>query len=141
MAPAKCLSRSHNFVADDVLTHGDYVRAVQPTEKWVITAGRDEDVKIWDRATGKLYCSLEGHFEEITDLLLLRDAEGTPKKVCSVSIDRTIRTWPLHIIELDNVVKEIEEAKKPKTATETERAAESVLTAEEEAELAELMDD
>jgi WD40 repeat protein len=138
---AKCLSRSRNFVTEDSFQHGDYVRAVQPTEKWVITAGRDENVKIWDRASGKLYCSLEGHFEEITDLILLRNAQGSPEKVCSVSIDRTVRTWPLQQRDLDDTMKKIEEAKEPSPKEEEETAAESLLTAEEEAELAELMED
>lgn len=137
---AKCLSRSRNFVADDVYTHGDYVRAVQPTEQWVVTAGRDEDVKVWDRASGKLYCALEGHFEEITDLVLLRNQEGVPERVCSVSIDRTVRTWPLGKSHLDQVVKDIDSAKKPQVK-DAEETGESQLTAEEEAELAELMDD
>jgi WD40 repeat protein len=137
---AKCLSRSRNFVAEDSLTHGDYVRSVQPTEQWVITAGRDENIKVWDRASGKLYCSLEGHFDEITDLVLLRNAQGSPEKLCSVSIDRTIRTWPLQTTELDEVVRTIQEAKKPSTK-EPDPGSENLLTAEEEAELAELMDD
>lgn len=138
---AKCLERRHGFAAADSLQHGDYVRAVQPTSNWVITAGRDEDVKVWDRASGKLYCSLEGHFEEITDLLLLRDALGYPQKVCSVSIDGTIRTWPLQKAELDAAVKKMEEAKKQSTQEKQTEEVESLLTAEEEAELAELMDD
>ncbi|KND94548.1 putative WD repeat-containing protein [Tolypocladium ophioglossoides CBS 100239] len=137
---AKCLARSRNFVADDVFTHGDYVRAVLVTEQWVMTAGRDENVKVWDRATGKLYCTLEGHFEEVTDLVMLRNAQGSPQKVCSVSIDRTIRTWPLARAELDDVVKKIQESQKP-DPDETDKAGGDVLTAEEEAELEELMDD
>lgn len=137
---AKCLARSRNFVADDVFTHGDYVRAVLVTEQWVVTAGRDENVKVWDRATGKLYCTLEGHFEEVTDLVMLRNAQGSPQKVCSVSIDRTIRTWPLARSELDDVVKKIQESQKSGPA-ETDKAGGDILTAEEEAELAELMDD
>ncbi|POR37088.1 Putative WD repeat-containing protein [Tolypocladium paradoxum] len=137
---AKCLARSRNFVADDVFTHGDYVRAVVVTEQWVVTAGRDENVKVWGRATGKLYCTLEGHFEEVTDLVMLRDAQGSPQKVCSVSIDRTIRTWPLARTELDDVVNKIQESRKP-GPDETDKAGGNVLTAEEEAELAELMDD
>lgn len=137
---AKCLARSRNFAADDTFAHGDYVRAVIPTETWVITAGRDENVKVWDRSSGKLYCTLEGHYEEVTDLILLRDARGLPDKVCSVSIDGTIRTWPLKKSELDEVVKKIEESKKP-VEKEAEVEGDNLLTAEEEAELAELMDD
>ncbi|KAL7918631.1 WD40-repeat-containing domain protein [Trichoderma austrokoningii] len=137
---AKCLVRSRNFVAEDVFTHGDYVRAVIPTENWVITAGRDENVKVWDKSSGKLYCTLEGHYEEVTDLILLRDSRGLPDKVCSVSIDGTIRTWPLKKADLDQVVKKIEESKKP-VEEEDKPEGGNMLTAEEEAELAELMDD
>ncbi|PNP59356.1 hypothetical protein THARTR1_00846 [Trichoderma harzianum] len=137
---AKCLARARNFEADDVFAHGDYVRAVIPTESWVVTAGRDENVKVWDRSSGKLYCTLEGHYEEVTDLILLRNSRGLPEKVCSVSIDGTIRTWPLSKGELDEVVKKIEESKKP-VEQEAEPESDNMLTAEEEAELAELMDD
>jgi WD40 repeat protein len=136
---AKVLGRARNFVEEDKFEHGDYVRAVAVTEDWVITTGRNEDVKIWDRTSGKLYCVLEGHFEEVTDLVLLRDNTGITR-VCSVSIDKTIRTWPLAKSELDEVVAKIEEAKKPQDKTE-EKAPDGLLTAEEEAELAELMDD
>lgn len=139
---AKCLQRARNFVADDTLTHGDYVRAVATTEQWVITAGRDENVKVWDRATGKLYCTLYGHFEEITDLILLPNAKGIPSKVCSVSIDGTIRVWPLAKSELDEQVKVIADAEN--APEEEEKAGEDgdgLMTAEEEAELAELMED
>ncbi|KAL6700319.1 WD40-repeat-containing domain protein [Trichoderma pleuroticola] len=137
---AKCLARARNFAADDVFAHGDYVRAVVPTESWVVTAGRDENVKVWDRSSGKLYCTLEGHYEEVTDLILLRNSRGLPEKVCSVSIDGTIRTWPLSKGKLDEVVKNIEESKKP-VEQEAEPESDNMLTAEEEAELAELMDD
>ncbi|PTB36758.1 hypothetical protein M441DRAFT_149641 [Trichoderma asperellum CBS 433.97] len=137
---AKCLVRSRNFVSDDVFTHGDYVRAVIPTENWVVTAGRDENVKVWDKSSGKLYCTLEGHYEEVTDLILLRDSRGLPEKVCSVSIDGTIRTWPLKKSDLDEVVKKIEESKRP-VEEEDKPEGDNMLTAEEEAELAELMDD
>ncbi|KAM0248225.1 hypothetical protein ACHAP5_003607 [Fusarium lateritium] len=138
----KCLARSRNFVADDEFTHGDYVRGVLVTDQWVITAGRNEDVKVWDRSSGKLYCTLVGHYEEVTDLVLLQDAEGTPRKICSVSIDGTIRTWPLAKSELDEVVVKIQKAAEPKEEEKEEQEKHGdVLTAEEEAELAELMDD
>ncbi|KAH8694767.1 putative transcriptional repressor [Ilyonectria robusta] len=137
---AKCLARSRNFVSDDSYEHGDYVRAVAVTDQWVVTAGRDEDVKVWDRSSGKLYATLVGHYEEITDLVMLRDAEGRGRKICSVGIDGTIRTWPLGKSELDDVVIKIEEAAKA-DAKKDEDKGESLLTAEEEAELAELMDD
>lgn len=141
---AKCLSRARGFVADDVFPHGDYVRAVAVTDDWVITAGRSEDVKVWDRASGKLYCTLEGHFEEVTDLVLLRASPTSrPASVCSVAIDGTIRTWPLGRKELDDVVEKmrVAAATKPQEDETTSKSGEGMLTAEEEAELAELMDD
>lgn len=138
---AKVLSRAREFVEEDRFEHGDYVRAVVVTTEWVITAGRNEDVKVWNRTSGKLHYTLEGHFEEVTDLVKLQDLHGNaPSRVCSVSIDGTIRTWPLAKKELDEVVEKIEEAKKPQDNTEDE-APDGMLTAEEEAELAELMDD
>ncbi|RDA91714.1 hypothetical protein CP533_2349 [Ophiocordyceps camponoti-saundersi (nom. inval.)] len=130
----KCLARNQGFVADEVLMHGDFVRAVVVTPHWVVSAGRDDNVKVWDRRTGKLHCTLEGHFEEVTDLVLVRDGQGSPRLVCSVSIDGTIRTWPLSELELAEVVSR---AGRVEPATGTEQQ----LTADEEAELAELMDD
>ncbi|KAL6914495.1 hypothetical protein FSST1_012255 [Fusarium sambucinum] len=135
---AKCLARSRNFVADDSFEHGDYVRGVLATDQWAITAGRNEDVKVWDRSSGKLYCTLIGHYEEVTDIVMLQDSAGTPRKVCSVGIDGTIRTWPLGKSELDEVVVKIQKAAEPEKEEEKSR---NLLTAEEEAELAELMDD
>ncbi|KAI0472491.1 WD40-repeat-containing domain protein [Xylaria cf. heliscus] len=134
---AKCLSRQKGFTTDDTIKHGDHVRAVAVTDQWVITAGRDEDVKVWDRTSGKLYCTLEGHYNEVTDLVIL--AQGD--RVASVSIDGTVRTWVLHKNELDRINKEKDEKAK---GVEKEAAAEpdeKLMTAEEEAELAALMED
>ena len=139
---ARCLERSRNWVTADSFDHGDYVRAVQVTDQWAITAGRNEDVKFWNRTSGKLHCTLEGHYEEITDLVLLRDSHGLPSGLCSVSIDGTVRTWPLTLRGLTEVLEKMEDAKKPKDEdARLDNSKESALTAAEEAELAELMDD
>ena len=134
---AKCLSRARNWSAEETYEHGDYVRAIVVTSYWVVTAGRDENVKVWDRATGKLWHVYEGHYEEVTGLVLL---EGV-RKVVSVSIDGTIRTWGLGKVDLDKARKEREE-KEESLMKEKEKVEpkKSLLTAEEEAELAELMD-
>lgn len=60
--------------------------------------------------------------------------------IVSVGIDATIRQWSLRPDELQ---KAVELAKKPtdQEKEEEEKPAESMLTAEEEAELAELMED
>lgn len=132
---AKCLSRLKGFASDDTLNHGDHVRAVALTDRWIITAGRDEDLKFWDRASGKMYCSLVGHYDEVTDLVVL---QGVKERLCSVGIDGTIRTWALDAASLDA---QIEEQTRAVPETEEEEKADDLLTADEEAELAELMDD
>lgn len=55
-----------------------------------------------------------------------------------MGIDATIRQWSLRPDELQ---KAVELAKKPTEEEKEEKPAESMLTAEEEAELAELMGD
>jgi WD40 repeat protein len=139
---AKCLSRVGKFTAEDVYEHGDYVRAVVVSDHWVITGGRDENVKVWDRSSAELYCTLEGHYDEVTDLVLLKSGTaGKPDVVCSVSIDGTIRTWPVEKGELDKVIMEIRNESKPSETGEVKDEKESLLSPEEEAELAALMDD
>ena len=132
---AKSLSRAKNWSTEETYQHGDYVRAVAVTSEWVVTAGRDEDVKVWDKATGKLWHVYEGHYEEVTGLVIL---EGE-KKVVSVSIDGTVRTWGLTKEELAKAIKEKEDKANGVVKEEKVPPRRSLLTAEEEAELAELM--
>ncbi|KAH6670131.1 WD40-repeat-containing domain protein [Halenospora varia] len=133
---AKCLSRARNWSTEETYAHGDYVRAVVVTSDWVITAGRDEDVKVWDRSTGKLWHIYDGHYEEVTGLVL-RDSD---KSVVSVSIDGTVRTWGLGKAVLDKAIKEREDRLKGVAKEGQAKPKKSLLTEEEEAELAELMD-
>ncbi|KAK3946116.1 WD40-repeat-containing domain protein [Diplogelasinospora grovesii] len=139
---AKCLSRMKGFTPDDSYTHGDHVRAVAVANGFVVTAGRDENVKFWDQSLGELFCSLEGHFDEITDLAILRGPDRPGARVCSVSIDGTVRTWPLITAGLQEIM---EQQAKPATndvdEDKTGEEEENLLTADEEAELAALMDD
>jgi WD40 repeat protein len=132
---AKCLSRAKNWSTEETYEHGDYVRAVAVTSDWVITAGRDENVKVWDKATGKLWHVYEGHYEEITGLVVL---EGE-KKVVSVSIDGTVRIWGLTKDDLAKAQKEKDDAANGVLKEEKVRPKTGLLTAEEEAELADLM--
>ncbi|KAH9898800.1 WD40 repeat-like protein [Xylariomycetidae sp. FL2044] len=134
---AKCLARLKGFGADDSIQHGDHVRAVALADPWVVTAGRDEDIKVWDRSSGKLYCTLEGHYDEVTDLLVLDGG----RRIVSVSIDGTVRSWPMQKSELDKVNKgkaDRENGVEKETAV---TSGDGLMTAEEEAELAALMDD
>jgi WD40 repeat protein len=130
---AKCLSRAKNWSVEETYEHGDYVRAITVAGDWVVTAGRDEDVKVWDRSTGKLRHVYDGHYEEITALVVL-----SGERVVSVSIDGTVRTWEVSRSALEKAIKEKEE-KAAGASSEKTDVKESMLSAEEEAELAELM--
>lgn len=134
---AKCLLRHKGFVADDTIHHGHHVRAVALVEPWVITAGRDEDIKVWNRASGKLYCTLDGHYDEVTDLLPLVGGG----RVLSVSVDGTVRVWSLKTADLDTFMKEQENRANGIKKEEPAPVVESLMTADEEAELAALMED
>jgi WD40 repeat protein len=133
---AKCLSRARNWATEETIEHGDYVRAVTVSADWVVTAGRDEDVKVWDRTTGKLFHIYNGHFEEVTGLVIL---EGG-RQVVSVGIDGTVRIWPLGRQELEKAKKEKHERDRG-LVKEVQAVKKCLMTEEEEAELAELMDD
>ncbi|RKF76584.1 putative WD repeat-containing protein [Golovinomyces cichoracearum] len=134
---AKCLSRERSWSAEETYEHKDYVHSVVVTEDLVITAGRDEDVKIWDRATGKLYHTYEGHFDEVTGLVLIDDG----KRVVSVSIDQTVRCWELGANEIKIAIKKKEESSKGCLEEDGEHISKIHMTAEEIAELNELMEE
>lgn len=133
---AKHLVREDGWKADTTLLHPDFVRDVVVHEQcgWVITACRDEEVRVWNRSTGDLHHIFSGHYEEVTGLCLLRDL------LVSVSIDATVRKWSLAPQDLKRA---IDESKRPKDQELEEVKSDTgggMLTAEEEAELRELME-
>ncbi|KAF2197937.1 WD domain-containing protein [Delitschia confertaspora ATCC 74209] len=134
----KCLSRARNWDPDTVLEHPDFVRDVVVDEEggWVVTGCRDEEVRVWEKGSGKLHHVFEGHFEEVMGLVLLPG-----QKVVSVGIDATVRMWSLKAQDLAKAVKEAEDARQGKVKDVEPEKKESLLTAEEEAELAEMMGD
>lgn len=131
----KCLSRERGWQADVMLVHGDYVRAVAIDERggWIVSAGRDEDTRIWDRASGRLYHTFSGHFEEITALVLIGQT------VVTVSIDATIRRWSLEAGDLGKAVRETEERKNGVLMEDRVVTKTDMITDDEERELAKLM--
>ncbi|KAF2471324.1 transcriptional repressor [Lindgomyces ingoldianus] len=135
---AKCLSRTRHWEEDTQLVHPDFVRDVVVDDEggWVVTACRDEEVRVWDKSSGKLHHVFSGHFEEVTGLLLLPN-----RKVVSVSIDATIRQWSLKTSDLAKAIKEAEEERLGEEKERQPETKESLLTEEEERELAELMED
>ncbi|CAK7209370.1 hypothetical protein SCUCBS95973_000416 [Sporothrix curviconia] len=151
----KCLSRMHGFRhkntvgSSSTYHHGGHVRAVAVTDAWVVTAGRDEDLQYWDRtgaaaesSTNARYASIAGHFDEVTDLVVLSDR----RRLCSVSLDGTVRTWPLVKAEVDALVELQKKDREAATAgaidnNDAEAPQDGLMTADEEAELAALMED
>ncbi|KAK1962357.1 WD repeat domain-containing protein [Colletotrichum sublineola] len=143
---AKRLLREKAFVADDVFEHGDFVRAIALAGDWLVTGGINQQIKVWDRTSGTLRAVVDAHFDEITDLAVLRDPAGRAADVlCSVGIDCTLRTWPLDRQGLDAVVEEIraaaEAVPEDEQAEPAKKEGDGLMTAEEEAELAALMED
>ena len=89
--------------------------------------------------TGTLYHTFSGHYDEITDLVVL-----SAQKVVSVSIDGTIRQWSLKPDDLQKAKLEAAEAAEGvvKEAAEKKVPLEkSLMSEDEERELAELMND
>jgi WD40 repeat protein len=135
---AKCLSRGRDWEHDSTFEHPDFVRDVAVDEDggWVLTACRDENIRVWDKGTGKLHHVFAGHHEEVTGLLLL-----SRQRLVSVSIDTTVRQWSLKAQELAKAVKEAEHERLGKIEDDEPEKKDGLLTADEEAELAELMGD
>ena len=140
---AQHLVRSRNWAADTTLSHPDFVRdvVVDQSAGLVITACRDEGVRVWNASSGELACVFEGHYEEVTGLALVPGADvQRANRVVSVSIDGTVRTWSLDATELQKAREEAEKRAIGIEEPKEEEVKKSMLTAEEEAELAELMD-
>lgn len=134
---AKCLAREREWHEDSQYEHPDFVRDVAVDEDggWVVTACRDEEVRVWDRGSGKLHHVFTGHFEEVTGLVLL-----SGQRLVSVGIDATVRMWSLKPQELAKAIKEAEDEKLGLGEEKKPDNKASTMTAEEEAELAELLE-
>lgn len=142
----KHLVRSRGWEADSSFKHPDFVRDVLPFMSHVVTACRDEEVRVWNASSEKVVCTYSGHYDEVTGLALTtraKEDKSLEPVVVSVSIDGTIRTWSLDPQEIKTYNhREQEEAARLASEVNVDGAADApVMTAEEEAELAELMDD
>lgn len=142
---AQRLVRSQGWKSDTVLPHPDFVRdiVVSQDDGCVVTACRDEEVRVWSAASSELACVYSGHYEEVTGLALVPPEKGQQyNRVVSVSIDGTVRIWSLDPAQIERAREEAEKLKESgHEVEEKQESKEGLLTAEEEAELAELMDD
>ncbi|KAH7411729.1 WD domain-containing protein [Phaeosphaeria sp. MPI-PUGE-AT-0046c] len=135
---AKCLSRARDWEEDSRFEHTDFVRdiAIDEDGGWAVTACRDEEIRVWDKANGKLHHTFTGHFEEVTALVLL-----SRQRLVSVSIDATVRQWSLQARDLATAVQEAEDERLGQAKEQEPAKKEGLMTLEEEAELAELLED
>lgn len=120
---------------------GSCVRGVAVDNEggWIVSVGRDEEVRIWDRETGELHHSYSGHYDEILGVVVLRQMAVT------VGLDGTIRRWSLRRDDLEEAIR--------KRTAEEERGGEAeeeqvldekgpnLMTEDETRELTELLDD
>jgi WD40 repeat protein len=132
---AKRLMRENGWQVDTTLPHPDFVRDIITHDRYglVVTACRDEEVRVWNSATGSLVHVFAGHFEEVTSLALSGDL------LLSASIDGTLRRWSLTPGDLQQAVQEAANPVLPQDVPEPQDDL-GILTAEEEAELRALME-
>ncbi|ORE07557.1 WD40 repeat-like protein [Rhizopus microsporus var. microsporus] len=116
-------------VVDMKIEHPDRVKSLALAGPYVVTGSSDDEIRVWDIASGQLVCVIEGHFDEVSSL------EMYGSTIYSGSLDCSIRRWPLNAASIKEY-NETREKKKKK-----EQAKDTGLTEEEERELAELLSD
>ncbi|MCJ1462344.1 hypothetical protein MMC07_000944 [Pseudocyphellaria aurata] len=154
-----CLAREKDWQVEmRIQTNGGWVRGVAVDEEggWVVSVGRDEEVRVWERGprenqTGELHHVYSGHYDEITGVVVLPRSGQHPQQAVTVGLDGTVRRWSLHPAELEDARRKKEKEAAEGEGTdgdgggggEEEEAVldkETLVTEEEERELAALMD-
>ncbi|KAF9933169.1 hypothetical protein FBU30_006335 [Linnemannia zychae] len=132
---------------DTSLLHPDFVKSIALAGPYVVTGGRQESIRVWSIATGKLITEIKGHFDEVSCMVAIG------KTLITGSLDNTIRRWSLKEqdllpstpkeedpsvagLSLDSSADNQEDTKATVVAEERKP---SMMTEEEERELAELM--
>ncbi len=142
----KCLAREHGWSENTTLRpgNGDWVRCIAVSERLVVAAGRDEDVRVWRRGTddeeeeGNEWVAFEGHWEEVMGVCFV----GGGEEVVSVGIDGTMRRWGVRENDVQEYRERLERDRKGVEDEEQRtQKKEGILTTEEEKELEELMGD
>ena len=141
----RCLSRHDGWTTStNTLVHPDFVKDVVILNDRIITACRDEEIRVWDRAEGTLLGLIQGHFEEVIGLVWLsssRNTKGDTRRLISVSIDGTLRRWSIETPDLVPVGDNPDPVPVLEDEPVVKSQREQGLTEEEERELAELLSD
>jgi len=139
----KRLTRSRGWEVDTTLTHPDFVRDVNLSSdgRYVITACRDENVRVWDSSSGEIMAVFEGHFDDVTGLAIIYDSNVRRDAIISVSLDGTVRKWQIDDSEMQKTLLKKDKKEVQESNVVSNETAKTGMTAEEEAELAELMDE
>ncbi|HLJ97847.1 MAG TPA: HlyD family efflux transporter periplasmic adaptor subunit [Gemmataceae bacterium] len=64
--------------------------AFSPDGKSCATGSQDQQIKVWDTATGTLRCTISGHRNVITALYF-----ASPERLISISRDPSVRIWEI----------------------------------------------
>ncbi len=137
-----CLAPEKNWAEEMRIKTTGCVRGVAVDEEgvWVVSVGRDEEVRVWNKETGELHHTYSGHYDEILGVVVLDQMAVT------VGLDGTVRRWSLKGHDMEDARKrkngeEGGEAQGEESGTELEGQLGSLITEEEEMELMELMGD
>ncbi|KAF8468286.1 WD40-repeat-containing domain protein [Kalaharituber pfeilii] len=130
----------HPDFVNDVLVTGFNPSDEDDEGRWIVTACRDENVRVWDRATANLTHVFEGHFDEVSGVCVVEVEKGG-WAVVSGSIDGTVRRWRLKPEEIKAAVEEARRRKEGREGEEEKVTSGVELTEDEERELEELMRD
>ncbi|MEU2675152.1 NB-ARC domain-containing protein, partial [Streptomyces sp. NPDC007164] len=67
----------------------DFTLAISPDGAWIVSAGDDKTVRIWDRATGTQTAELTGHTGWVRSVAISPDGAW----IVSAGDDKTVRIW------------------------------------------------